>query len=499
MASQYLFEARKINKRFPGVHALKDVDFNLLEGEIHGLVGHNGAGKSTLVKVLTGAYIPESGDITLQGEKVHFAKPKEAIDKGIGIVSQEGSLIPSYNGIQNIYLGNEINTLGFIKEKELRQKSYQMLQEIGLNINLDKNVEELSPAQRKVIEILKIISKNPKVIIFDEPTAALSDKERKILFELMHKFKAKGLGIIFITHYLEEVMEMCDRITVMRDGLNVDTIDGKTATKEKIVRLMINKEQKTEYPPKNNKIGETLLEVKDLADGHVVKNVSFNIRAGEIVGLFGTVGSGRTELREMIFGAKKIKNGKIFIDNKEVKIKTVSGAIKAGMALIPDDRLTKALLLEDSVNDNLSLPWLKKFAKLNVINKNKEKQNSEELINKLNIKTPGIHTKVNSLSGGNKQKVSFGKWVANNQEKTKLFIFDEPTEGVDIGARAEMYKIIFNLAEQNNACLVISSDISEVMGLSDRIYIMREGELVGEVHRGEDNLHEKIISASLGG
>lgn len=499
MASQYLFEARKINKRFPGVHALKDVDFNLLEGEIHGLVGHNGAGKSTLVKVLTGAYIPESGDITLQGEKVHFAKPKEAIDKGIGIVSQEGSLIPSYNGIQNIYLGNEINTLGFIKEKELRQKSYQMLQEIGLNINLDKNVEELSPAQRKVIEILKIISKNPKVIIFDEPTAALSDKERKILFELMHKFKAKGLGIIFITHYLEEVMEMCDRITVMRDGLNVDTIDGKTATKEKIVRLMINKEQKTEYPPKNNKIGETLLEVKDLADGHVVKNVSFNIRAGEIVGLFGTVGSGRTELGEMIFGAKKIKNGKIFIDNKEVKIKTVSGAIKAGMALIPDDRLTKALLLEDSVNDNLSLPWLKKLAKLNVINKNKEKQNSEELINKLNIKTPGIHTKVNSLSGGNKQKVSFGKWVANNQEKTKLFIFDEPTEGVDIGARAEMYKIIFNLAEQNNACLVISSDISEVMGLSDRIYIMREGELVGEVHRGEDNLHEKIISASLGG
>ena len=497
-SGEIVLQTHKVNKHFPGVHALKDVDFNLRKGEIHGLVGHNGAGKSTLVKVLTGSYAPENGDIMLYGSKVHFKDERDAINKGIGTVSQEGSLVPTYTGLENILLGNESVAKWFLLENEMKERGQQLLDSFGIQLDLTSFARDMSPASRKLLEIFKIMSHDPSILIFDEPTAALSDMERQLVFKLMRQQRDKGYGIIFISHYIDEVVDLCDRITVMRDGNVIDTLDGTTATKAEIVRLMINREQKTEFVEKHAEISEPALEVLNASDGNVVKDVSFFVRYGEIVGIFGTVGSGRTEVCEIIFGASRIKNGEVRISGKPVLIKSVRQAIKAGVSMIPEDRLTKALILSDSVSDNLSLPFIMDNAKASFINRKKERAASAETVNRLNIITSGLDMKVNNLSGGNKQKVSFGRWVVAHKGRTKLFIFDEPTEGVDVGAKAEMYRIIVDLAEQGASCLVVSSDISEIMGLCDRIYVMRDGKTVGEFNKKEPDLQKVIITASIG-
>ena len=493
-----VFEVRDINKHFPGVHALRDVTFDLKSGEIHGLVGHNGAGKSTLMKVITGSYIPESGEMRLKGTPATFKDAKDAIDKGIGIVSQEGSLIPTYTGVENIFLGNEITHCKFVDNKAMESKALDLVSSFGLSLDLDQQVSNFSPANRKLIEIFKVVIKNPSIIIYDEPTAALSDKERRLLFELMKQQRDMGYGIIFISHYIDEVIEMSDRITVMRDGAAVGTVDGATATKQQIVHMMINKEQKSEYVEKHAVIGEKLIEVDNVSDGKTVKNASFYIRRGEVVGMFGTVGSGRTELLEMVFGARKMERGEICISGAPVRIRKVRDAIKHGICMIPEDRLTKALMLDESVNENLSLPFIEAFCRFKLVDRKKERAAAEKTRQRLNIRTPSIDVKVNSLSGGNKQKVSFGRWVNEHNTDSKLFVFDEPTEGVDVGARAEMYKIIVELAEQGAACLVISSDISEIMGLSDRVYVMRDGEIVDEISKDTPDLQHTILAASVG-
>lgn len=495
---QIILETTGICKRFPGVYALKDVNFNLRRGEIHGLVGHNGAGKSTLVKVITGAYTPDSGKIILDGKDVVFHHPKDAIEKGIGIVTQEGTLINSFNGIENIFLGKESSKFGVVDKKQLRQKGRELMKSMDLDIDLSVRADELSPAKRKLIEIMKIINQNPNIVIFDESTASLSDKERQQLFRLMYQFRDKGMGVIFITHYLDEVLQVCDRITVMRDGCMVGTVDGKTATKHEIVKMMINREQKSEFTKYDRKFGEILLDVCNLNDGKVLHDDSIHVRSGEVVGLFGTVGSGRTELMETLFGARKKKSGTIKLYGNIVNSSNTKKAILAGMALIPEDRLNKALMLEDSVADNISLPFLRGYTRATIINHKKQVSDVENTVKKLDIRTPSINTKVNSLSGGNKQKVSFGKWITGSGDKTQLYMFDEPTEGVDVGACAEMYKIIAELVQSGAGCLVVSSDVSEVIGLSDRIYVMNEGKIVSEYNRDDSDLQQKLIASSLG-
>jgi ribose transport system ATP-binding protein len=495
---QIIMETTGICKRFPGVYALKDVRFDLRRGEIHGLVGHNGAGKSTLVKVITGAYSPDSGKIMLNGEEVVFHHPKDAIEKGIGIVTQEGTLINSFNGVENIFLGKESSKCGVIDKKQLKQRGLELMHSMNLDIDLAVRVDELSPAKRKLIEIMKIINQNPNIVVFDESTASLSDKERQQLFQLMHQFREKGMGVIFITHYLDEVLQVCDRITVMRDGCVVGTVDGKAATKLEIVKMMINKEQKSEFPLYERKFGDILLDVNGLNDGKVVSDISLHVRAGEVVGLFGTVGSGRTELMETLFGARKKKSGTVKLYGKIIDASNTKKAISAGMALIPEDRLNKALMLDDSIADNITLPFLKDYTKVSVINRKKQISDVESTVKKLDIRTPSINTKVNLLSGGNKQKVSFGKWITGSGDKTQLYMFDEPTEGVDVGACAEMYKIIAELVQNGAGCLVVSSDISEVIGLSDRVYVMNEGKIVSEYSRNDSDLHHKLIASSLG-
>lgn len=494
-----IYEAKEINKRFPGVHALKDVNFSLRAGEIHGLVGHNGAGKSTLVKVLTGNYLAESGELYLNGEKITLSKPKDAIDHHISIVTQEGTLIPNFTGIQNIFLGKEICKAGIVQDKKLEEKAKELVAKTELDfVDLDVPVEELSYAQRKIIEILKIINQDPKIVIFDESTASLSDKERKLLFEVTRKFRNSGVGVIFITHYLDEVLEICDRITVMRDGQNVGTVLTADIKKEDIVRLMINKDQKSEFPNYERNFGDKLIEIEHFSDGDLVKDVSMYVRRGEVVGLFGTVGSGRTEFGEMIFGVRKTRSGTLRLNGKEIKIKHVRDAIRAGIVLIPDERLEKALMVEEAVVDNITLPYLSEYVTSGIVNRKSELEDSDKIVNKLSIRTPTLLTKVKSLSGGNKQKLSFGKWVTGVKGKAEFYIFDEPTEGVDVGACAEMYRIIADLVQKGSGCLIISSDLSEIIGLSDRIYVMKDGIIVGEVERNMEDVHSKIISYSLG-
>ena len=495
---QILIETNGICKQFPGVYALKDVDFKLRRGEIHGLVGHNGAGKSTLVKVLTGVHEPERGQIILDGESIVFRHPKDAINKGIGIVTQEGTMIDTFTGVENIFLGQEKVKFGVVDNKELAKKGHELMQSMNLDIDLSVGVDELSPAKRKLIEVMKIINQYPKIVIFDESTASLTDKERQELFRLMREFREKGLGVIFITHYLDEVLEVCDRITVMRDGCVVGTIDGESATKQEIVKMMINKEQKSEFIEYARNFGDVLLDVQNLNDGKMVKDVSLYVRSGEVVGIFGTVGSGRTEVLETLFGARKRKSGTVTLEGKTINPKHSKAAISVGMALIPEDRLTKALLLEDSIVDNISLPFLKDYTRTSVINHKKQVVDVKNTVEKLDIRTPSIDTVVNTLSGGNKQKVSFGKWITSTKNKTKLYMFDEPTEGVDVGACAEMYKIIAELVQDGAGCLVVSSDLSEVSGISDRIYVMNEGEIVTELSASDVDLQRKLIASSLG-
>lgn len=494
-----IMRMESVSKQFPGVLALDQVNFDLKKGEIHGLVGHNGAGKSTLMKVLTGTYIPEEGQIHLNGEPVALQNPRDAIQKGIGIVTQEGSLIPSFTGIQNIFLGQEESTATYIHEDRLRKKAEKLMEYFGMSVPVTKKVEDLNPAQRKLIEILKVLNQNPKVLILDEPTAALSEKERAHLFEVMRRLKQEEIGIVFITHYLEEVQEMSDRITVLRNGRHAGILKAEEASKEKIVHLMINREQKSEYPERSGEIGACLFETKNISDGEVCKNISIRVHEGEIVGMFGSVGSGRTEFVETVFGARAKTSGEVILKGQPVKINKVADAIHHGFALIPDDRLTKALFLDESVKDNITISYVKELAQLLRISFLKEQKNAKEMVDQLNIKTPSIHTKVSSLSGGNKQKVSFAKWIGSEQGLAKVFMFDEPTEGVDVGAREEMYRIISGLTEKGAGCFVVSSDISEILGLSDRIYVMREGEIVLEVKNDRsDAIHQQLMEASLG-
>ncbi|MFM1655813.1 sugar ABC transporter ATP-binding protein [Brevibacillus sp. B_LB10_24] len=493
----WLLEVQEVEKSFPGVLALQNVWFQLRRGEIHALVGHNGAGKSTFVKVITGTYIPEAGRIFLEEEQITLRSERDAIARGIGIVTQEGSLIPNFNAIENIFLGNEQKRMGLIQTRALEEKAKKLMNELGVSLDLHKQVKALNPAQRKLVEIMKVLQLQPKVLILDEPTAALSDKERKLLFMVMNKLKADGIGIIFITHYLDEVFSMSDRITVFRNGMNVGTRVTHESTQDEIIKLMIDKDHHEEYPVKHHQPGGTLLEVKGLSDGEKVVSADLTIKQGEIVGIFGTVGAGRTELAELIFGASRKKSGTISIDGKEVKINSVTQAMKNGLALIPDDRLRKALILNDSVKNNLTLSVLKEMSVFGWLLHRKEREKAEQAVQRLNIKTPELSTKISTLSGGNKQKVSFGKRTMSDQHKPRVFIFDEPTEGVDIGARAEMYSIMVSLAEQGAGILLISSDISEILGLSDRIYVMRGGQIVDEVSRDE-RTHERLIESSLG-
>lgn len=490
MSENYILQMIGITKRFPGVLALNNVDFHLKKGEVHALIGENGAGKSTLIKILSGAHQMDRGEIYLNNKKVDIQNPRHSQEHGISVIYQEFNLIPYLSVAENIYLGREsMKNKHFIDNKENRLKAKEILAELDLQIDLDHIVAELGVAQQQMIEVAKALSMNATIIVMDEPTSALGDREIEQLFKTIKKMKDRGISILYISHRLEELWDIADRVTVLRDGQYIATSDLKTINKDELIKQMVGRDLTEQFPKRAVELGEEILRVEELSRKGVLTNISFNLRKGEVVGFAGLVGSGRTELMRCIFGADRFDRGKIYIENKVVEIKSPKDAIECGIGFITEDRKKHGLMLVRSVKENITITDLNQIIKHIFIDQDKEEKISEELVNQLRIKTPSIEQEVRYLSGGNQQKIVIAKWLL---QKAKILIFDEPTRGIDVGAKKEVYTLINNLVENGVGVIMVSSELPEIMGMSDRVYIMSHGRITGELASGEAT-QEKIL------
>ncbi|WP_261305426.1 sugar ABC transporter ATP-binding protein [Paenibacillus andongensis] len=493
-----LLEMKGISKSFPGVKVLEQVDFTLHRGEVHALMGENGAGKSTLMKILGGIHTKDSGSITVNGNVYDIASPSMAQDLGIVIIHQELNMVPHLTVMENIFLGREF-TYGkskLINWRRMRQESHRYLSQLGLNIDPGTLVNELSVGQQQMVEIAKALSMKAEILVLDEPTAALTDREIEALFLVIASLKEKGVGMIYISHRMEEIFRICDQVTVMRDGHYIGTEYIANTTMDHLVKMMVGREIKDRFPKVKVTLGEEKLTVSGLTQKGKLHDISLSVRAGEIVGIAGLMGAGRTELAKALFGVTPIDRGTISINGKPVSIHKPIDAIHAGIGLITEDRKDEGLLLPLSVNDNLALPNLKLLSSFGFMNRSKERELSDSMIKKLLIKTPNSEQKVGSLSGGNQQKVVIGKWLATSPQ---VLILDEPTRGVDIGAKKEIYDLMNELVSQGVAILMISSELPEVLGMSDRILVMHEGKISGEFTQEEASQEKIMLSATGGG
>ncbi len=481
--SEYILEMKDINKSFTGVHVLKNVSFNLKPGEVHALMGENGAGKSTMMKILMGIYPTDSGEVFINGEKLLIHNPKEGMEHGISMIHQELNPVLDMQVYENIFMGRELRTpLGLVDKKRMIKETKELFVKMGLNLPAMAFMRELSVAQCQLIEIVKAISLNAKIVIMDEPTSAITEHEVDTLFEQIERLKASNVAIIYISHKMDEIFRICDRITVLRDGNYIGTGEAKDFTNEKLIKMMVGRETSDIFPKADVPIGETILEVENMNLGKKVKNVSFTLKRGEILGIAGLVGAGRSELVETLFGMRKKDSGTVRIQGKEVDINHPSKAIKNGIALITEDRKFTGLNLTASVNHNISVASMSKVSKFGIIDQIKESKIAKEYIKKLSIKTVNENTHVQNLSGGNQQKVVVSKWLYRDGD---IFILDEPTRGIDVGAKHDIYLLIGEFVKQGKGVIVISSEIPEVMGLSDRIIVMAEGRVTGELKRDE--------------
>jgi ribose transport system ATP-binding protein len=486
---QEILRFNNIYKNFYGVQALKDVSFEVREGEVLALMGENGAGKSTLIKILSGALIPTSGSITLYGKNYECFSPQEAIQLGIAVIYQEFTLVPALTIYENIFLGNKKKTGVWLKKKSMIKGAEEILRQIGMSLDPNMLVRDLSVAQKQIVEIAKAVSKNVRVLVMDEPSATLTIREVEEMFKLVKKLKDSGVSIIYISHRLEEVFDIADRISVLRDGKYIKGLEVNKTDRHELISLMVGHELVEQYPERKVNIREVVLEVKHLSTEDMLNNISFKLHKGEILGLAGLVGAGRTELAKAIFGYDRYSTGKIFVEGEEVRITSPIEAINNGIALIPEERKTEGVFMPLSVAQNITLPSLRSISRLTFINKKKESKIVNDYISKLLIKTPNTEQAIRNLSGGNQQKVVLAKWLAT---KAKIFIFDEPTRGIDVGAKQEIYKIIKNLSESGLAIIMISSDMIELLGMADRIITMHEGNITGELSR-EEATQEKIL------
>lgn len=486
-----------INKEFPGVKALTDISFSLRKGEVHALVGENGAGKSTLMKILSGAYTKDSGTIEFEGKQVEITSPKFSEELGIATIYQELNLIRRITVAENVYLGRYPKKNGLIDWKEVNKKAKELFDSFDIDIDVTKQLRSISIAEQQIVEIIKAVSMNAKVVIMDEPTSSLTTRETEILFRIIRTLKARGTAMIFITHRLDEIYAICDRMSIMRDGCYVGTRDVASITKEEMIAMMIGRELTQQYPPRNVKLGEVVFEAKHLDDGgYRVKDVSFSVRGGEVLGFAGLVGAGRTETMRLIFGADKKVSGQILIDGKEVRIENPRDAIANKIGFVTENRKEEGLFLRSTVRMNTVMVALKKILKMNLFfDFKKEKEVAEDYVRQLNTVTPHVNQRVMFLSGGNQQKVVLAKWLYSD---SRIIIFDEPTRGIDVGAKREIYEIINKLAEAGKVVIVVSSEMEEVMGITDRILIMHEGVIAGEL-RKEEYTQEKITEFAVGG
>ena len=496
MANEYRVEMKNIVKRFGGVLALNDVSFRVRPGEVHALVGENGAGKSTLMKILSGAYQKDEGTIFIDGKEEKISSPKEAKELGVATIYQEFMLAPHLTVAENIFIDRLSDKGKFINWKDLNQKASEILDQLGFGeINAKQRVENLSVAYQQVVEICKNLTRNAKILVLDEPTAVLTFTEIEKLFSLINKLKNDGVSIIYISHRLEEIFQICDRITVLKDGTFVKELNTTEVNKGQLVNLMVGRDMSTLFPSRAAKKGDVVLEVKNLNRGKMVRNVSFSVRAGEVLGFSGLVGAGRTETMRAIFGADKKESGEIWLNGEQVNFKNPREAVKKGLGLLPEDRKQQGVLLEQSIRVNTTLSALRKITQLlGIINFQKDKKLAEDVLAELATKYNSIEDNTSSLSGGNQQKVALAKWLVAD---CKCIILDEPTRGVDVGAKVEIYKNINDLAEQGVAIVMISSEMTEIIGMCDRALIMRQGMVVGELDRSE-LAEDRLIRYSMG-
>ena len=467
-----------ISKSFPGVRALDEVDFGLEAGEVHALLGENGAGKSTLVKILAGATRPDSGSVELEGQPLSLRTPADAQRAGISAIYQEFSLVPHLNVAENIALGSEPGHLGLISRRKIRSQARFALERFEMKLSPDRPVASLSVAERQMVEIARALSRDSRLLIMDEPTSALAAREIETLFRLIQRLQAAGVGIIYITHRMEEIFEIGDRVTVLRDGRNVGCRDIADTPASLLIRLMVDREIQEHYPPRSSRPGPEVLRVDGLATDSGLEGISFALHRGEILGIGGLMGAGRTELARAVFGADRRVSGEIQIGGRRLPRKAEPGdAIRSGLALLCEDRQREGLVLSLSVQHNLSLPSLKDVSWMGVISSRRERELSLRVFSQLRIKALNPDQRVLGLSGGNQQKVALGKWLLG---RSTILILDEPTRGIDVGTKAEIYRIINQLVESGLGVLLISSDLPELIGLSDRILVLREGRLTGE-------------------
>jgi len=494
-----------IGKSFPGVKALQNVSLEVFPGECLGLVGENGAGKSTLMKILSGVYTPDEGRLVLDGADVTLHNPRQAQALGVSIIYQEFNLMPNLSVAENIFVGREPNTAGVVRAGAMARQAQALLDQLDVRLRPDALVRNLSVAEQQMVEIAKALSTNARLVIMDEPTSALTDTEVTALLGIIRGLKAQGLGVIFVSHRLEEITAICDRVTVLRDGQNAGDLPIAAATPERIVQLMVGRNLGDLFQKGASAADATrppVLEVRGLsrsgsvrdASAIVLDGVDLTVRAGEIVGLAGLVGSGRTELARAAFGADPFDAGQVLVDGRPVVIRHPSDAIRLGIGLVPEDRKLQALVLQLAVRENVSLPGLGRLSRFGVVRRGAERRLARRFVDALSIRTPSLDQKVLNLSGGNQQKVVIAKWLAL---EPKILIMDEPTRGIDIGAKAEVHHLMNELAQRGVAILMISSELPEIVGMSDRVLVMRQGRIAGELPRA-DATQEAIMSLATG-
>ena len=471
-----------IHKRFPGVYALNDVSYELRAGEVHALLGENGAGKSTLIKVLGGIYHPEEGEITIEGKKVTIGGVRDAQDNGIAIIHQELVLVPHMTVAENIFLGREHCSGVLIDRKKMTEEAQALLDAQEINVDANALIKDLTIAQQQMVEIVKAISYNSKILVMDEPTSSISDKEVAFLFETMRKLTAKGVGIVYISHKMSELEEICDRVTIMRDGQYVGTKVVKETTKDDLIAMMVGRELTNYYTRDYQEAGETLLRCDNISDGKMVQDASFELKKGEIVGFAGLVGAGRSETMKCIFGLTKGSKGDVYVEGKKVNIQSPIDALKYGIALVPEDRKLEGLYHVQSVRFNSTIEVLEQFIHGIAVDGKKEVDITQKYIDMMSTKTPTQEQAIGNLSGGNQQKVMIGRWLATDP---KILILDEPTRGVDVGAKSEIYAIMNQLVKEGMSIIMISSELPEIINMSDRVYVMAEGRVAGCLDHAE--------------